>query len=297
VGEPFVVAVDVGGTTIKGARVGRDGAVHDQHVVPTPVGTGPDAVVTALRQLVRSLADTDATGVGVVVPGAVDVEGGIARYAANLGWRDVPLVRLLRADTRLPVAIDHDARGAGLAESAYGARLDDFLLVIMGTGVSGAIVRQGRPLAGALGLAGEFGHAPVYPGGEPCACGQRGCLEVYASGSGVARRYSARKGETLPAAEIGARLAVDDVAAAVWQEAVDALALALASATLLVDPGAIVLGGGLAGAGSALRDPLVTALKAHLRWRPPPPVETSPIADRLGLLGAARLAWGVAEPG
>ena len=143
--------------------------------------------------------------------------------------------------------------------------------------------------------AGELGHVPVHPGGEPCACGQRGCLEVYASASGIARRYSARTGASATAAEVVARAASDVLAGAVWQEAVDALALALTTATMLVDPGAIVLGGGLAGAGAALRDPLAAALSEHLRWRPAPPVEVSPIADRLGLLGAAQLAWEAAR--
>jgi glucokinase len=293
VGEPFVVGVDVGGTTIKAARVSAAGSILDQRAIPTPAAEGPDAVVHALRSLITSLAP-GALAVGVVMPGVVDVAAGVARYATNLGWQDVPLVRLIGDDTGLSVAIDHDARGAGLAERGYGLRLDDFLLVIMGTGVSCAIVREGRPVCGALGLAGEIGHAPVFPGGEPCACGQRGCLELYASAAGIARRYGVLTGRALPAADLGARLATDTAAAQIWGEAVEALALALTTSTLLLDPAAIVLGGGLAGAGDMLRDPLVTALGEHLLWRPVPRVEVSPIADRLGLLGAAQLAWAAA---
>src|SRR3954469_8061729 len=109
---PFVVAVDVGGTSIKAARVSVAGDIADARSVPTPVADGPEAVVAAVRALVRSLAD-GAAAVGVVVPGVVDVPGGVARFAANLGWRDVPLARLLAEDTGRPVALEHDVRAAG----------------------------------------------------------------------------------------------------------------------------------------------------------------------------------------
>src|SRR5262249_28289826 len=134
-------------------------------------------------------------------------------------------------------------------------------------------------------------HLPVRPDGEPCRCGQRGCTEVYASAAGIARRYLTRSGVRRSAREIAERVAVDPDAAAVWDEAADALGFALASATFLLDPGLIVLGGGLAGAGEALRDPVATALTGRLAWRPAPEVRISPLGGRAGLLGAALLAW------
>src|SRR4051794_34881874 len=116
----FVVAVDVGGTSIKAARVSADGTLADARHAPTPVAAGPDAVVEAVREVIRSLAP-GADAVGVVVPGVVDVAAGVARYSTNLGWRDVPLARLVSDDTGLPVAVEHDVRAAGLAERRLGA--------------------------------------------------------------------------------------------------------------------------------------------------------------------------------
>ena len=291
----FVVAVDVGGTSIKAARVSAAGELAHAAQVATPVADGPDAVVDAIRALVRSLAD-GAAAVGVVVPGVVDVAAGVARYAANLGWRDVPLAQLLAGDTGLPVALEHDVRAAGIAERRVGrlAGAGDALVLVIGTGIAGVVIARGDAVRGAIDLAGEIGHVPVYPDGERCACGQRGCLETYASAGAIARRYAARTGTTRSAEDIVARLANDADATAVWGEAVTALGLALATYTLLLDPAVIVLSGGLAGAGAVLRDGVVTALAERLLWRPVPPVELSPLAGRAGLRGAALLAWDLA---
>ena len=291
----FVVAVDVGGTSIKAARVSAAGELADAARVATPVADGPEAVVAAIRALVRSLAD-GAAAVGVVVPGVVDVAAGVARYAANLGWRDVPLASLLAGDTGLPVALEHDVRAAGIAERRVGrlAGAGDALVLVIGTGIAGVVIARGDAVRGAIDLAGEIGHVPVYPDGERCACGQRGCLETYASAGAIARRYAARTGTTRSAEDIVARLTDDADATAVWGEAVAALGLALATYTLLLDPAVIVLSGGLAGAGAVLRDGVVAALTERLVWRPVPPVALSPLAGRAGLRGAALLAWDLA---
>lgn len=286
-----VVAIDVGGTSIKAARFTAAGAVLDERAVPTPVGDGPDAVVAAIVAMAGELATAGTSAVGVVVPGVVD--DGIARYSANLGWRDVPLRDVLQRALGVPVTIEHDVRAAGYAECAIGRARDaaDALVVVLGTGIAAVVVAGGRPLRGARGIAGELGHLPVHPDGELCACGQRGCTEVYASAAGIARRYLARTGAARGAAEIAGRLAGDPDAAAVWGDATDALGLALASGTLLLDPALIVLAGGLAGAGEALRAPVAQAVRSRLAWRPAPELALSPLAGRAGLYGAALLAW------
>jgi glucokinase len=231
----------------------------------------------------------------VVVPGSVDVETGTALYAANIGWRDVPLRDLLAADLGVPVVLEHDVRAAGLAECLLGrARgVSDCLVVVIGTGIAGVIVSHGVPVRGATSLAGEIGHVPVYPDGEMCACGQRGCLETYASGAAIARRYRARRGgaAALGAPDIAAARDTDPVADAVWREAMTALGIALASATMLLDPELFVLGGGLAAAGGALLDPVREELTGRLAWRPAPAVVLSTCGSRAGQLGAAILAW------
>lgn len=296
---PEVIAVDVGGTSIRAAAIDIDGAVRREQACETPVAEGPDAVVAAVCGAAREMAGPDVVAAGVVVPGVVDAAAGIARYATNLGWRDVPLRDRLAADLGVPVVVEHDVRAAGRAELAFGSARGaaDCLLVWLGTGIAGVIVADGRILEGAQGMAGEIGHLPVWPDGEPCACGQRGCTEVYASGAGIARRYLSRSGVRLDAAGIATRLDSDSDAAAVWAEAADALGLALTSGTLLLDPAVIVLGGGLAGAGESLREPVAAALAARLAWRAAPEVRTSLLAGRAGLLGAGLVAWEAVRTG
>jgi glucokinase len=290
---PEVIAVDVGGTSIRAAAVDLGGVVRREHVRDTPVADGPDAVVAAVRAAARAVAAAETVAAGVVVPGVVDAAAGIARYATNLGWRDVPLRGLLTDDLAVPVVVEHDVRAAGRAELALGCArgVADCLLVWLGTGIAAVVVVDRRIVEGARGTAGELGHLPVRPDGEECACGQRGCTEVYASAAGIARRYLSRTGVGRTAAEIGGRLGTDPSAATVWADAVDALGLALASATLLLDPAVVVLGGGLARAGEILQKPVAAALAGRLAWRPAPEVRTSPLAGRAGLLGAALLAW------
>jgi glucokinase len=289
-----VLAVDVGGTSVKAARVAESGTLLERCAVPTPVSDGPEAIVVAVREVAARLHDADVVAAGVVVPGVVDRADGVARYAANLGWQDVPLGPLLRGDLDVPVRLDNDVRGAGLAERTLGSArgVPDCLIVMLGTGIAALVVAGGQPVTGGAGMAGEVGHVCVVPDGEPCPCGQRGCLERYASGAAVARRYAALTDSSLPAREVVARLDGDPAAAQVWTEATDALAAALAQCTLVLDPSLVVLAGGLAGAGEALRRPVADALAARLTWREPPALATSPLGPDIGVHGAALLAWG-----
>jgi glucokinase len=257
-------------------------------------------VVAAIRQCVRTTVGRighgfDVRAVAVVVPGMVDAAAGIARYSVNLGWRDVPLRELLQQDVRVPLVIDHDVRAAGLAESVLGrARGEpDALLVVIGTGVAAVVIAVGQVVRGATGSAGELGHLIVHPGGEPCVCGQRGCLETYGSAGALQRRFAAVGGNGT-AAEIVAAAGTDPVAHRVWQEATDAIGRALAMATVVLDSGLIVLGGGLAEAGAALLEPVRASLAAELGWREAPDVELSSLASRAGRAGAAMLAWAAA---
>ena len=288
------MAVDVGGTRIKAAVLSAAGSVLRRVERPTPVADGPAIVVETVRTIAHELSGPDVVAGGVVVPGSVDVETGTAHYAANIGWRDVPLRDLLAADLGVPVVLEHDVRAAGLAECLLGrARgVADCLVVVIGTGIAGVIVSHGVALRGATALAGEIGHVPVYPDGDVCACGQRGCLETYASGAAIARRYRVRRGApTLNAQDIAAARATDPWADQVWRDATTALGIALASATMLLDPKLIVLGGGLATAGGALLDPVREELAARLTWRAAPAVVLSACGSRAGQLGAAILAW------
>ncbi|MEV0583691.1 ROK family protein [Nonomuraea sp. NPDC050310] len=287
----FVVALDVGGTSMKGGLVDETGVVLLTERRPTPRGEGGHAAVEAIRTFVSDLAasgDGTPSGVGVAVPGLVSP--GTAHYSANIGWRDVPATAFTALD--LPVILGHDVQTGGLAESVLGAGrgVSDFLFLPIGTGIAGAMILRGAPYGGASGWGGEIGHIPVFPDGEQCACGQFGCLEQYASASAVGRRYSQRSG--LPDVRAEQVVASDDpLAIEVWDEAVEALSLALATYTLLLDPSVIVLGGGLAEAGPALFDPVRTRLVKRLAFRDAPPLVPAALGVDAGMLGAALLGW------
>jgi glucokinase len=283
-----VLAVDVGGTTIKGAVVDDAGRIRHSLTAPSRAGDDPVAAVRALCARLRDLSA--AAAIGVVTPGIVDEDEGVVKYAANLRFRDVPLRALISADLGLPAAVGHDVRAAGIAEAMAGG-LDDFLLLPLGTGIAAAVVVRGVPLAGATRAAGEVGHMPVYPGGERCSCGQQGCLEVYASAGGLANRYARLGGRPgVDSRAIAAAIGTDQVARRVWDDATAALGTALATLTLTLDPARIVLGGGLADAGDLFLDPVRERLRAALAWREPPPVGRSVFGARAALIGAAVLA-------
>jgi glucokinase len=285
-----VVGLDLGGTGIKGARLALDGAVLQRIAVPTPVTGGPTAVVEAVVHVARSLARPDTIGVGVCSAGLVDTGAGVVRRAGNLGLRDVPLARIVHEAVGLPVTLEHDARAACLAEQRLGAGrgVEDLLLVVLGTGLSAGVLSGGRIVPGSLGFGGEIGHAPVHPGGERCPCGQRGCLEVYASAGGMVRRYRSAGGDpALSAADIAAAVDRDPLAGRIWAEGTAALGLGLRSAILLLDPGLVVLAGGLTGAGERLAAPVRTAVAGGLAWREPPPITISTLGAEAGVHGAA----------
>lgn len=289
-----VVAVDLGGTTIKGAVLDGASRVLRERSRPTPAAEGPDAVIAALLELIAQLrAEGEVDAVGVVVPGHVDGASGRAIFSANVGFRDVPLRDILAQATGLPALLEHDVRAAGVAEDELGATggVDDYVLAVIGTGIAAVLKTGGSAVRGAISLPGELGHIPVWPGGEPCSCGQRGCLERYASAAAITRRYAAAGGEPgLSAGDVLARRGDDPAAARAWEEAIEALALAFTTCTYLLDPELIVIGGGLSAAGEALLEPLLEALARLVVWRPVPRVELSMLGARAGLLGAGLLA-------
>lgn len=298
-----VIALDVGGTGMKAALVADDGTLLHEARRATDRERGPDAVVETIQDFAAELLRTGeerfgrpASAAGVAVPGIVDAENGIAVYAANLGWRDVPLRALIgRRLGGIPVALGHDVRTGGLAEGRIGAGrgADRFLFVPLGTGIAGAIGIAGRIEAGAHGYAGEIGHIVVRPGGPACGCGQRGCLETLASASAVSRAWAAASGD--PAADAAqcaeAVEAGDERARTVWLAAVGALADGLVTAITLLDPRTLIIGGGLAEAGETLFTPLRTAVEERVTFQRLPHIVPAALGDTAGCLGAGLLAW------
>ncbi|WP_326839473.1 ROK family protein [Streptomyces olivaceus] len=298
-----VIALDVGGTGMKAALAGPDGELLHQARRATGRERGPEAVVAGILDFAAELraygADRfgePAVAAGVAVPGIVDDEQGVAVYAANLGWRDVPL-RALLGDRlgSVPVALGHDVRTGGLAEGRIGAGrgADRFLFVPLGTGIAGAIGIDGQVESGAHGFAGEIGHVVVRPGGIPCPCGQRGCLERYASASAVGQAWAEACGAPdADAADCAKAVASGDPRAlAVWQDAVDALADGLVTALTLLDPRVLIIGGGLAEAGETLFTPLRDAVRRRVTFQELPDIVPAALGDTAGCLGAGLMAW------
>ncbi|MET9590638.1 ROK family protein [Streptomyces sp. NPDC006516] len=298
-----VIALDVGGTGMKAALVGADGTLLHEARRATGRERGAAAVVETILDFAADLhaygtehLGEGAAAAGVAVPGIVDAERGIAVYAANLGWSDVPLRELIGERLGgIPVALGHDVRTGGLAEGRIGAGkgADRFLFVPLGTGIAGAIGIAGTIEAGAHGYAGEIGHIVVRPDGPDCGCGQRGCLETLASAAAVSRAWAAASGDPEADAADCAKAVVsgDPAALRVWQDAVGALAAGLVTALTLLDPRTLIIGGGLAEAGETLFTPLRAAVEERVTFQKLPHIVPAALGDTAGCLGAGLLAW------
>lgn len=295
-----MLAFDVGGTDIKSALFDAEGNARGLQRTATPnLSENPaSALIEELARLAGGLRaqhpDVVPEALGFVVPGIVDADAGKGVFASNLGWRNAPLRALAAERMHLPIAFDHDVRSASWAEHELGGAraFDDVVVLIIGTGIAGAILVGGQPYT-AGGYAGEIGHSPVggpLVNGEEllCPCGARGCLEAIASAGAIARRYQAATG-TVPdgARDVIARAAAgDEIAARIWNDALDALTLSLAQLTAVLAPEAIVIGGGLSRA-ETLFDELRARLGARLSFHRMPQLVPAELQGNAGLLGAA----------
>jgi glucokinase len=300
-GHEAALAVDIGGTTLKGAAFDSAGRVVARRTVGTFDIAGDAYLgVLALLEMLRDdarAAGFSLAGIGLASPGLVDPASGTITFAANLGWDLLPLRERLESEFHVPVYVGHDARTGALAErSAQSGAGDDafrhFIFIPIGTGVSAAVVTGGVLVEGFTGAAGEFGHMPVVPGGELCTCGQRGCIEVYASATSMFSRYVKNGGTRARSArEIAATLGSDPIGAQVWSDAVDALATGITALTAVLDPAIIVIGGGVSAAGETLLLPLRARVTERLGWRSAPRIVQSALTSQGGLIGAAMLGW------
>lgn len=289
-----VAGVDVGGTTIKAARTDAQGTVHRLAPVPTPIGG--DAVIDAVLAVIGRLRadDPSIAAAGVVVPGLVDAEHGIAVLSENLHWRDVPMRDRIARAARLPVALDHDVRAAARAEQRRSGERDLAVLAV-GTGIAAGLVVDGR-LLDAAGAAGEIGHSIVLADGPECVCGSRGCLEAVASAAAIARSYAVRSGGAVDGASAVLALAQqgDTLAQQVWDEAIGALAIGVRQLVAIVGTRTVAIAGGLSLAGDALLVPLRERVAATLTLQAQPELRRAHVGAEGGLLGAIDLARALA---
>lgn len=219
--------------------------------------------------------------IGVAAAGQIHPETQAVVYAPNLNWQDVPLKTRLESRLKLPVWVENDVRAAAWGEFCFGAGRgsQSLLAVFVGTGVGSGAILAGHLWRGAFNVAGEIGHTQVVPDGIPCACGQRGCLEAYCSGSGLIRRFETMLAAGVPTAlraltgEQASKLTALEVARAaaegdplareLWEDAVGYLKLAITNAVTLLNPERLVLGGGVVETVPALLEAVTTAIQAR----------------------------------
>jgi len=304
------IGVDLGGTKVLASLV-VDGEVRRQEKRSTPTGGGPEGIVALIVELVEELGGPG-DGVGVGAPGMVDVETGTVSRAPNLpGWdHSVRLGAMLqKALGGARVVVDNDVNVGALAEHRLGAGrgVDNLLCIFVGTGVGGGFVLDGQLRRGPHGMAGEIGHMIVHPGGRECGCGGPGHLEAYAGRSGLEREARARHaaGESTALVDIAAdgrmkssvfakALDADDrLAAELVDDAVEALGIALSTATALVDLDLVVVGGGLADRlGPAFVGRMEEATRSRMFGTTALRCVPAALGDDAGTLGAALLVAG-----
>jgi fructokinase len=298
------IGVDLGGTKIEAVAFAEDGTPLDRRRVATPAGDAA-ATIAAVRDLVvaieTALGIPSGMGgpVGIATPGSLSPVTGLLRNSNSVCLNGLPLDRLLAAALERPVRLANDANCFALSEAYDGAAAgaETVFGVILGTGVGGGVIAHGRILGGRNGNGGEWGHNPLpWPAdderpGAPCFCGQRGCVETFLSGPGMARDHAERHAGDRrdPAALFAAADAGDPAAEDTKRRYVHRLARALAAVINLIDPDVIVLGGGLSNLQTLYTD--VPAI--WTRWIFSDVVTTGLVppvhGDSSGVRGAARL--------
>ncbi|MGV8978572.1 MAG: ROK family protein [Cellulomonas sp.] len=277
------VGLDIGGTKVHGVLLDPTSTVRGTLRAATISGTA--GVVASATRVVRELCGAaginpaDLTGVGVGVPGLVDPRSGSVSHAVNLGMdvSAVPLGPLLAvALGGVPIGVENDVNVAALGAAHLLAPTDDLAYLALGTGVAAGFVLDGRLRRGFLGGAGEIGHVIYQPAGPLCACGQHGCLELYASGSALDAAWPISVGQRASQGVFEAAAAGDASAVAVRDPFVDAVAAAVRLIVLTYDVERVVLGGGVAEIG----EPLLGAVRGVLRRQ----------ADGSGLLRSLQMA-------
>ena len=260
------IGVDIGGTKIEAVAIDPDCNVLN--TVRRPTGIGNEALLSSLfgvleeLRCAESLADCTLSGMGIGIPGTVDTATGYVANAVNVGVAGLELGGLMEAELGLPVTVENDVNAA-----AVGAHhlLDDSAAsgssayLNLGTGLAAGYVNNGVLVRGASGAAGEIGHLPLGVHGEECPCGQRGCLELIASGSGIARQWTG-EGQWPAVALFEAALDGNPRAQTVQHRFFQGAATAVRIIGLAYDPASIYIGGGL----NALGQPLLSGIRHEL---------------------------------
>jgi fructokinase len=296
----LLAGIDLGGTKTEGVLLSPDGTEVLRHRVNT-IPNDYAATLSTIEALVQHLereAGIDIPALGIGIPGSVSARTGRVRNANSTWINDRPLGVDLEARLRRPVRLSNDANCLALSEAFDGAAKgkSSVFAIILGTGVGGGIVLNGRLIAGAQGIAGEWGHVPLAsePVMPPCFCGRAGCNEQFLSGPAILRHYFERSGDHLHRVEtiLERAEAGDKTAKAVLELHLERTARALGSIVNILDPEVIVLGGGVSLL-PGFCDKLAQALRAHIfapeNDRIVPDIRLAKWGDSSGVRGAARL--------
>jgi glucokinase len=312
--DRFSVGIDLGGSRLRGGLVSQDGQLVARVETRTEADRGVPGVLANLKRVIAQLLDSSdpsrVAGIGIAAAGQIHPATHAVVYAPNLNWKDVPLRDEIESAFGLPTYVDNDVRAAAWGEYRFGVGrgAKSLIAVFVGTGVGSGAVVNGMLLAGHDNAAGELGHTQVVMDGLPCLCGQSGCVEPYASGSGFVRRVEAALAqhvETSLAADIGgdprrvtaalverAAAAGDALARLLWTDAERYLGMALANYVTLLNPELLVLGGGIMLTSPSLADALAeqVARRATVMSRGVR-VAVAALGDSAGIFGAADRVW------
>ncbi|KPV44962.1 hypothetical protein AN477_04845 [Alicyclobacillus ferrooxydans] len=296
----YTVGIDVGGTKIATAVVDADGQIIESADVLTKAEQGPEAVldriVNTVEAVLSSSGVSSVIGVGIGAPGPLNPREGMVYSPPNLpGWDRIPLQAEMQRRLHLPTFLDNDANAAALAELRFGAGSGyrDMVYLTISTGIGGGVILDGKIRQGASGCAAEVGHHIIALDGPLCRCGNRGCLEVLASGTAIARMAEERLGAQLNASAV-ARLAAqgDSGARAILDDVYRYLGVGLVNVVNMFDPSVIVIGGGVAQIGEPLFEALQQSIdQNHFRSNAFSRVRVLPaqLGTRAGVIGAALL--------
>jgi glucokinase len=308
----LAIGVDIGGTKVAAGVVDEDGRVIDRERRETP-GSDVAAIESVIVDVVAALrVRHEVAAVGIGAAGWIGTDNATVLFSPHLAWREEPLRNDLAGRIDLPLVVENDANAAALAEYRFGVAAGQPVVVIvtLGTGIGGALLVDGTVFRGAYGIACEYGHMTVVPDGRLCACGNRGCWEMYASGRALARdarelavdspvaaaRMLALAG-SIPAIDgpvVSAAAAEGDPAAlSICTTMGRWLGRGMASLAAVLDPSMFVIGGGVSAAGELLLGPARQEYRHTLTgrgFRPVARIEPVALGPDAGLIGAAALA-------
>ncbi len=277
----YLAGIDLGGTAIKAGLVDEDLSLVCKKSVPTGVGRSYQEIIADMAQAVVSAANEKGIGldeiksVGIGIPGAAN--NGVVIAVHNLYWLDIPLEAEIKKHLNVPVYIDNDATVAAVYEYHLGALsgCKVGVLLTLGTGVGGGIIINGKPFSGAHGLGSELGHMPIVQNGIQCTCGNRGCLEVYASAPALirmGRQCVIDRPESMlhhitggDYTKVTTKMIIDSaregdyVSLSIVEEYVGKLAMGICALENALDPDVIAIGGGVSGAGEFLLNKIIEA--------------------------------------